>query len=135
MTRFLLDTNIVSDVLKRPTGSASRRLATAAGHEVAVNPIIAGELWFGFEKRPNAKLEGRLESFFLRTQLLPIEEGVERRYGRVRAVLEAEGRRIGENDLWIAAHALALDATLVTANEREFRRVKGLVVENWLAGG
>lgn len=134
MSLFLLDTNIVSDVLKRPTGSAARRLEAAAGQETAVNTIIAGELWFGFEKRPNPRLETRLRNLLLRVQLLSVETEVGRTYGRIRASLEGTGTPIGGNDLWIAAHALTLGATLATANEREFQWVEGLSVENWLNG-
>jgi tRNA(fMet)-specific endonuclease VapC len=130
---YLLDTNFVSAVMRSPTGEPAQRLEARSSEATVLNPIILGELRYGLDRRPNARLERRLDGMLARTPVLPLKEEVGTVYGRLRAALEGAGTPIGFNDLWIAAHALTLGATLVTGNEREFRRVPGLTVENWLA--
>jgi tRNA(fMet)-specific endonuclease VapC len=97
-----------------------------------VNLIILGELKYGLQKRGSATLAERVSGAVSRLTLLPMRTPVDEIFGEIRVALERVGTPIGMNDLWIAAHALAEGATLVTAKEREFARVPGLKVENWL---
>jgi len=127
----MLDTNVVSDLIRNPTGRAAQR-ARGAGDAVCVSIIVAGELRYGCAKKRSASLLRRVEEFLAEVAVLPFDVPADRDYGDLRAGLEAAGRPIGSNDLLIAAHARALGATLVTANAGEFGRVDGLVVETWL---
>lgn len=101
--------------------------------EVAISCVAFGELRYGAEKsaRREASIAG-LDQLAKRISVLPIDASVSAEYGRVRAVLEAAGKPLGNNDLWIAAHALAANLILVTNNQREFVRVPGLQLENWV---
>ena len=128
---FLLDTNTVSAIAFDATGPAARRLAQLGGRRTVVNVIVVGELLFGLDKRRTQRLRQRVEGVLSRLEEVALEPEVGPRYAALRLALERTGTPIGANDLWIAAHALTLGATLVTANEREFRRVDGLRVENW----
>jgi tRNA(fMet)-specific endonuclease VapC len=129
---WLLDTNIVSDILRNPRGAAAERLRGVDPQDVAISIVVLGELRYGLAKKPHARLEAQLEAVLGALEVLPLDAPAEDQYGRLRADLEARGAPIGANDMWIAAHALALDRTLVTANTREFERVSGLSIENWL---
>ena len=115
MPRYLLDTNILSDVIRRPDGIVSRHIERAGEAAICTSVVVAGELRYGAAKSDSPRIKE-----------------VDEAYGALRADLERTGSVIGANDLWIAAHALALDCTIVTANEREFGRVDGLALENWL---
>lgn len=128
---YLLDTNIVSDILRNPHGVAATKLQQTQ-ESVAISIIVACELRFGVRKRGSPRLEALVEGFLLRTPILPMEMPADEAYASVRLALEKIGKPIGTNDLLIAAHALALDATLVTDNESEFARIPGLKIENWL---
>ena len=130
---FHLDTNIISDLVRNPSGHSARRLAEVGIGNVSTSTIVAGELRYGYLKNGMERRAERVETALERIGILPIDEAVAAEYGVIRRALEAGGMMIGQNDLWIAAHARTLNATLVTANEREFRRVEGLAVENWLA--
>lgn len=130
--RYLLDTNILSDLVKRPQGAVAARIAEAGGDQVCTSLIVAAELRYGAAKRGSEKLTTQLEAILAVLPVLPLEVPADRRYGDLRATLERLGTLIGPNDLLIAAHALALDAILVTDNTKEFERVQGLVIENWL---
>lgn len=132
MTTYLLDTNAVSDLIKNPLGKIMERIGETGSENVCTSLIVAGEIAFGLEHRGGRRLRKNTESVLSALTILSLEPPVERHYGRVRAFLRKAGTPIGPNDLWIAAHALALGATLVTGNEREFSRVPGLKVENWL---
>jgi len=127
----MLDTNVVSDLIRNPAGRVAQR-ARRAGDAVCVSIIVAGELRYGCAKKRSASLLRRVEEFLAEVAVLPFDVPADRDYGDLRAGLEAAGRPIGSNDLLIAAHARALGATLVTANAGEFGRVDGLVVETWL---
>ena len=129
----LLDTNIISDLVRNPHGLAASRLAAVGDATVMTSAIVAGELRYGCLKKGSARLTERVEAVLREIEVIAVAPDVAATYGAIRARLEAEGQTIGQNDLWIAAQALALGATLVTDNEREFRRVDGLIVENWLA--
>jgi len=129
----LLDTNILSDLIGRPDGVAARRLAGVGDAEVVTSVIVAGELRYGAAKRGSPRLTERVEAVLEEIDVRDIDEASGRAYGAIRAALEAAGRVIGQNDLWIAAQAVTIGATLVTDNVRAFGRVDGLTIENWRA--
>ncbi len=129
---YLLDTNIVSEVLRNPQGKAAARLQKVPDEELAVCIVAACELRFGAYKRKSTALYELIEGFLSRTAVLPFDTPADHSYARLRSELEAAGNPIGANDMLMAAHALALNATLVTDNEREFSRIQGLKIENWL---
>lgn len=133
MTRYLLDTNIVSELVRNPQGQAAKRVAKAGEANVFTSIIVAAELRYGCAKAGSQRLQKAVEDLLGEIEVLPFEIPADAAYGKIRADLEAAGKPIGGNDLLIAAHAHALGATVVTANAREFKRVRGLKVENWLA--
>ena len=128
----MLDTNIVSELIRNPAGPAAQR-ARAAGSAVCVSIIVAAELRYGCVKKGSPRLSSKVKEFLSKVPVLPFDMPADSEYGSLRAELEAVGRPIGPNDLLIAAHACALGATVVTANVSEFQRIRGLSVENWLA--
>ncbi len=132
MTAYLLDTNIVSDLVRNPQGEVTRRIAAVGEGCVFTSVIVAAELRYGAARKASARLTDQLEAVLSALEALPFEPPADEVYGRLRARSEREGRVIGGNDMLIAAQALSLDAVLVTDNEREFGRVEGLVRENWL---
>ncbi|MBC7801859.1 MAG: type II toxin-antitoxin system VapC family toxin [Gemmatimonadaceae bacterium] len=127
----MLDTNIVSEIIRNPTGPAAQR-ARAPGQDVCVSVMVAAELRYGCAKKGSAVLLRRVEQFLSEVPVLPFDVPTDREYGQIRAELDLAGRPIGSNDLLIAAHAFTLGATMVTGNVGEFGRVRGLTVENWL---
>lgn len=131
MDRYLLDTNVVSALMKAPTGALARHARQVPPKSLSTSIIVAGELRFGAIRRGNARLLTEVEAALNALEVLPLDGPVDLAYGRLRAELERAGTPIGSNDLWIAAHALAAGCVLVTANEREFRRVPHLIIENW----
>ena len=130
--RYLLDTNVLDDLAKQPDGSARRRLAALDPSVVCTSIIVVAEVRYGLAKRPSVKLEAALAAVLATIDILAFDEPADRSYGVIRAELERAGTPIGANDLIIAAQAVARDLIVVTDNEREFRRVPGLAVENWL---
>jgi len=128
----MLDTNIVSDAVKHPDGSVAHRLADLLPGQATVSVVVEGELRYGIARAAATAVERRVDALLRHVATLDLTQAVARRYGTVRAELARQGTPIGMNDLWIAAHALEAGLTLVTDNEREFRRVPGLMVENWL---
>lgn len=133
--RYLLDTNIVSDLVRHPTGSVMQRIAQLGAEQVCISIVVACEVRFGAAKSGSQRLARQLELVLGQLESLPLELPVEEHYADIRNTLERAGTPIGPNDLLIAAHARALGLTLVTDNVREFSRVPGLVVENWLTIG
>ena len=131
-TRYLLDTNICIYIRQMRPEPVLRRFRKLRPGEAALSVITYGELWYGAAKSANrvAAIE-RLQELVTLLPALPLPEDAAETYGSLRADLEAKGEMIGNNDLWIAAHALTSVLVLVTNNEREFRRVRGLKVENW----
>lgn len=127
----MLDTNIVSDLIRNPYGKVADRLAQNI-NDACVSIIVAAELRFGAEKRGSKRLLDIVEGVLDRLPIIPMDVPVDREYAEIRSKLEAAGKPIGPNDLLIAAHALSLGATLVTDNVQEFERVGGLWLENWL---
>lgn len=131
MTRYLLDTNIVADLLREPRGTLAARIAQVGEEQICTSIIVASELRYGAAKRGSARLQTVLEGVLSRLPVLPLQRPADDVYGGVRSNLEKSGQQIGANDLLIAAHALALGCILVTDNERELSRVPGLSIENW----
>lgn len=130
--RYLLDTNIVSGLIRNPQGPVADRIQKVGEAHVATSIIVAAELRYGAARKASARLTAQIEAVLGVIEILAFEEPADRVYGMLRAHQEKTGRLIGGNDLLIAAQAISLGFTLVTANEREFSRVKGLRCENWL---
>jgi tRNA(fMet)-specific endonuclease VapC len=133
LTRYFLDTNIISDLMRNPQGKAAKRIAKVGEDNICTSIIVAAELRYGCVKSGSARLARVVEDLLAEIEVLPFDVPADTAYGGIRAELEAAGKPIGGNDLLIAAHALASDATIVTANPAEFKRFRGLKVENWLA--
>ena len=129
---FLLDTNILSDLVCHPQGVVAARIAAEGENTICTSIIVAAELRFGAAKSGSSKLAEQVDLILSALEILPLETPADRQYGKIRHHLTRQGTPIGVNDLLIAAHALSLDFTVVTANSREFSRVPGLKVENWL---
>jgi tRNA(fMet)-specific endonuclease VapC len=129
--RFMLDTNIVSAIVREPRGKVFERLIEVGEENVFVSIITHGEIWYGVKKNGSEDLSRKVQAVTRRLYVAPLQLPSEQRYAEVRLALR-QGKNIGQNDIWIAAHALALDAILVTNNENEFSRVPGLKIENWL---
>ena len=130
--RYMLDTNICIYIAKHHPPEVRARFERLKPGQLVMSAITFGELYYGASKsNQRAKALAQLEELI---QDIPVEDlnpRAAQAYGEIRATLEMEGRLIGNNDLWIGAHAVALDLTLATNNEREFKRIAGLSVENW----
>jgi tRNA(fMet)-specific endonuclease VapC len=133
LTRYMLDTNIISDLIRNPQGKAAKRIAKAGEDNICTSIIVAAELRYGCAKSGSKKILKAVEDLLGEIDVLPFEVPADTEYGDIRAELEAAGKPVGGNDLLIAAHARASGATIVTANHGEFKRIPGLKVENWLA--
>lgn len=133
MTRYMLDTNIISDLMRNPQGRAAKRLAKVGETNICTSIVVAAELRYGCAKSGSKLLLDSVEAILAEIVVLPFDAPADAEYGEIRAGLESAGTPIGGNDLLIAAHARAADAVMVTANAGEFSRVRGLKVENWLA--
>ncbi len=128
----LLDTNICISVARSHPATVARRFARVAPGSLGISIITWGELCFGAVKSNDpARARCLLEQFSRAVQVVPLTAEAGLRYGEVRAVLQRAGTSIGNNDLWIAAHALALGVPLISNNVHEFERVPGLKLENW----
>jgi tRNA(fMet)-specific endonuclease VapC len=130
--QFLLDTNILSDLVRHPQGVIAQRIASEGEKSICTSIVVAAELRFGAKKSGSRRLVIQLETILSAIEILPLEEPADCHYARLRSYLEQRGTPIGPNDMLIAAHALAVNCTVITANAREFSRVPGLKVENWL---
>jgi tRNA(fMet)-specific endonuclease VapC len=130
--RFLLDTNIVSDLIRNPQGRVADRIKKVGEENICTSIVVAAELRYGAAKKASPKLTARLEAVLAAIDTVVFEAPADENYGSIRTRLELAGTPIGGNDLIIAAQAVTLDLTLVTDNEKEFSRVDGLRVENWL---
>lgn len=133
MIRYLLDTNTCIAIIKHRPDTIKTQLASLAVEEVGISGIVAAELWYGVTFSQKKKQNEMALKDFLDyvTELdWPFEAG--KIYGRIREDLKGKGTPIGAMDLLIAAHALFLEAVLVTGNERDFQRVSDLKIENWL---
>jgi len=131
-TLYLLDSNVVLHFRQKRSEAIMRRFAQLQPGEAAISVIAYGELLYGAMRssHPTSAIE-RLHNLIQELPPLPLPESAGETYGFIRADLAARGEMIGNNDLWIAAHALASGLTLVTNDEREFRRVRGLKIQNW----
>ena len=131
--RYMLDTNICIALIKRKPPKALRRFDRLSAGDVGISTITLAELRYGIAKSQHVeKNRQALEEFLLPLEVADFDEKAASAYGAVRADLEDAGRLIGPLDTQIGAHALSLDTVLVTDNTTEFRRIKGLKVENWL---
>jgi tRNA(fMet)-specific endonuclease VapC len=130
--RFMLDTNIVSDVVRHPRGRVATRIAEVGETDICTSIVVAAELRSAAARKASPQLKEQLESVLSAIEVVPFESPADVVYGALRARLEEIGLPLRANDLFVAAHALALRCTLVTDNEREFSRITALAVENWL---
>jgi tRNA(fMet)-specific endonuclease VapC len=130
--RYLLDTNILSDLVRQPQGKVARRIAEAGEETICTSIIVAAELRFGAEKSGSNKMGDQVDLILSAIEILPLESPADREYGKLRHYLARKGTLIGPNDMLIAAQALGEGLIVVTANTGEFSRVPGLIVENWL---
>lgn len=130
--RYLLDTNILSDLIRNPQGRVAEHIRRVGEALVCTSIIVAAELRYGATKKDSPRLTAQVEAVLGAFDVLPLEAPVDVAYGLARTNLETAGTPIGGNDLLIAAQALALGYTVVTDNEAEFARVEGLLRENWL---
>ena len=134
--RYLLDTNIISEIVRQGVGSVVLGRITGIGEtKICTSAIVASELRYGAAKKGSELLSEKVERALRNIDILPYVAGASHTYGTLRTSLERAGRLIGANDMLIAAHALSLGAILVTDNIAEFARIQGLRVENWLRAG
>jgi tRNA(fMet)-specific endonuclease VapC len=132
VTRYLLDTNIMSDLVRNPQGKVMQRIRRIGEANVATSVIVTAELLFGAGKKRSRRLSDQIAVILDAIEVLPFEPPADAVYAVIRAKLERAGRPVAANDLLIAAHAVSLGCTLVTDNERDFARIEGLSAENWL---
>lgn len=129
--QYLLDTNIASYIIKENIPAVRRRLLRVPMAQVSISTVTEGELRYGVARRPAAtQLQKLVEEFLLRVTILPWDSEAAQHYGQLRANLESAGQPMGNLDMMIAAHALALGAVLVT-NDQAFTRIKKLKAEDW----
>lgn len=129
---YLLDTNICIYIINEQPAQVLQRLIQAGRDSLAISTVTVAELAFGVAKSTRPDSRAKLENFLSKFPILDWDQDAAWVYSNVRKTLEAKGQRIGERDLLLACQALALDATMVTNNTREFERVEGLKLENWV---
>ena len=130
---YLLDTNILSDLVRRPQGVVAQKIAVVGENAICTSIIVAAELRFGAAKKNSVRLSNQIETILAAMLVVPFEVPSDRKYANLRQLLESSGNPFGPNDLLIAAQAQTNEQILVTANVSEFTRVPGLQVENWLS--
>lgn len=130
---YLLDTNICIYIINEQPAQVLQRVIQAGRDSLAISTVTVAELAFGVAKSTRPDSRAKLENFLSKFPVLDWDQDAAWIYGNVRKTLDAKGQRIGERDLLLACQALALDATMVTNNTREFERVEGLKLENWFA--
>jgi len=130
--RYLLDTNILSDLVRNPQGRSAEHIRRIGEEQVCTSIIVAAELRYGAAKRGSPRLARQLEAVLGALDVLPFAAPADAVYGEIRTRLEQAGTPIGGNDLLIAAQTIALGYAIVTDNDGEFARIDGLVRENWL---
>lgn len=130
--RYLLDTNILSDLVRQPQGLVASRIIQAGEETICTSIIVAAELRFGAEKSDYDKLTDRVDLILSAIEILALELPADQEYAKLRHHLTRNGTPIGPNDMLIAAQALSSGLIVVTANTGAFTRVPGLIVENWL---
>ncbi len=129
---YLLDTNVIGEIARDPQGDTADRVAKLPSDEFGINPVVACEIEYGLSKRGSSRLRRQVETILEAIPVFDLPSDIATHYGRIRVALEKQGTPIGPNDLLIAAHGLASDLTIITGNEKEFRRVQDLKVQNWL---
>lgn len=133
LPEYLLDTDTCIYITKRKPSAVINKFKQLQVGSVVMSAVNYGELYYGSEKSEHPKkAHAALESLIGIIPVLPLPPEAARQYGHIRAYLEKKGKIIGNNDLWIAAHCLTLNVTLVTNNVKEFQRVPKLRVENWV---
>ena len=130
---YLLDTNICIYIINQQPAQVLERLIQAGRESLAISSVTVAELAFGVAKSTRADSMPKLQNFLSKFPIVDWDQDAAWVYGPVRKALEAKGQRIGERDLLLACQALALGATMVTNNTREFERIEGLKLENWAA--
>ncbi len=133
MPLYLLDTDILTDLIKHPDGRVRTRIAEVGEENLCTSIVVACELRFGARKKNAPTLTKRIEQLLQTIEILPLAEDVDRTYAEVRTALEKKGRSIGANDLLIGAHALNERCVLVTHNGSKFVHIAGLKIQDWLA--
>lgn len=129
---YLLDTNIISDLVRNPQGRIFKHIKNAGEQTVCTSIIVAAELRYGIRNKDSDRLTRQVEAILSHIDILSLESPADEYYSKLRVFLEKAGTSIGPNDMLIAAHALALDLTLVSANTKEFSRIPDLKLDNWL---
>ena len=129
--RYLLDTDSVSFAL-RGQGEVGARLQTHRPSDLCISAITLAELRYGADRKRSRKLHGLIDTFAAAVEVVSFDEAAAAQFGRIGSILAERGTPIGEFDVLIAAHAIALQCTLVTNNVRHFAKVQGLLVENWV---
>jgi len=130
---YILDTNIIAYLIRNKDLTLLEKFEIASrDNEIGISSITYAEICFGLEKKGNEKLKIKVLAFLDVFKIFPFDENASIEYGKIRAALEKKGKLIGAMDMLIAAHVKSLGGILVTNNEREFRRVDGLMVENWV---
>lgn len=130
--RYLLDTNIISDLVRNPQGRVTKKIRQFGEANICTSIIVAAELRYGATKKKSTHLTAQVETVLGAMEVLPFDAPADVIYGILRSHLEQSGTLIGGNDLLIASQAIALDLTVITDNEREFARINNLHYENWL---
>jgi tRNA(fMet)-specific endonuclease VapC len=130
---YLLDTPVLTALIRDPAGPLVRRIAAVGERQVATSVIVAGELRYAVEGRGSQRMKAAVEAVLDGIDILPLEAQADVHYAEIRREAERARVPLGGNDLWLAAHARAGGHILVTSAERDFRRVRGLLVENWLS--
>ena len=129
--RYLLDTNTVSFHIRESSAALRRRLGRVEASRVGLSVVTEMEIRYGLARNPKLRIADLIEEFLAGITILPLDSAVAVTYARVRARQESKGKTIGPLDMMIGAHALSLDATLVTNSVKEFRRIEGLRVQDW----
>ena len=133
MSLYLLDTNILSDLVRNPQGRVFARIRDVGEEAVCTSIVVAAELRFGAFKKGSDRLSAQVEAILTAINVYPFDVPADAVYAELRTRLETAGAPVGGNDMLIAAHALATNRIVVTANEEEFNRIGKLQVVNWLA--
>lgn len=129
---YLLDTNIISDLIRNPQGRIFKKIQFVGEETICTSIIVAAELRYGIRKKNSVRLTHQVEAILSRIDILSLDTPSDELYSVLRVFLEKAGTPIGPNDMLIAAQALALDLTLITANTNEFSRIPDLKLDNWL---
>ena len=131
--RYMLDTNICSYILKNHPIAVKQKFEEVGAGNIYISAIVLAELYYGAARHPKGIVIRReIDNFVSRLVVIPWDENAADHYGSIRASLEKAGTPVGAMDMLIAAHAKSCAATLVTNNMREFERIKGLKLLNWI---